>query len=70
MAATTQTQSKSSSISSKDSGGAGLSEANVRKLVRYAVANRIFEEPRPGVVRHNAVSRLLVEDEGLQYVTF
>ncbi|KAI1208033.1 S-adenosyl-L-methionine-dependent methyltransferase [Annulohypoxylon truncatum] len=43
----------------------GLSESNVRKLVRCAVAQRIFEEPRPGVVAHSAASRLLAEDPGV-----
>lgn len=43
----------------------GLAESDVRKLVRYAVSQRIFEEPRPGVVAHSAASRLLAEDPGL-----
>ncbi|KAI1123475.1 S-adenosyl-L-methionine-dependent methyltransferase [Nemania abortiva] len=40
----------------------GLTESNVRKLVRYAVAQKIFEEPRPGIITHSAASRLLAED--------
>ncbi|KAI1129037.1 S-adenosyl-L-methionine-dependent methyltransferase [Nemania abortiva] len=44
---------------------AGLPEANVRKLVRFGVTQRIFEEPKPGVVAHSAVSRLLAEDPGV-----
>lgn len=40
----------------------GVSESNIRKLVRYAVAQKVFEEPRPGVVTHSAASRLLAED--------
>ncbi|GAW15863.1 hypothetical protein ANO14919_052850 [Xylariales sp. No.14919] len=43
----------------------GLSETGVRKLVRFAVTQRIFEEPKPGVVAHSAVSRLLAEDSGV-----
>lgn len=40
----------------------GLPEKNVRKVVRYAVAQKIFEEPRPGVIKHSAASRLLAEN--------
>ncbi|KAI1775119.1 S-adenosyl-L-methionine-dependent methyltransferase [Hypoxylon cercidicola] len=43
----------------------GLAESNVRKLVRYAVTQRIFDEPRPGVIAHSAASRLLAEDPGV-----
>ncbi|XXH00700.1 hypothetical protein Hte_007050 [Hypoxylon texense] len=43
----------------------GLTESNVRKLVRYAVAQGIFDEPRPGVIAHSAASRLLAEDPGV-----
>ncbi|KAI1872857.1 uncharacterized protein JN550_003731 [Neoarthrinium moseri] len=43
----------------------GLNEMQLRKLLRHAMAQRIFTEPRPGVVAHTAASRLLVEDEGL-----
>lgn len=42
-----------------------LSESDVRKIVRYAITQRIFEEPRPGVITHSAVSRLLAEDSGV-----
>ncbi|KAI0838918.1 S-adenosyl-L-methionine-dependent methyltransferase [Hypoxylon sp. FL0890] len=41
----------------------GLREANVRQIVRHAIALNIFSEPRAGVVAHNAVSRLLAEDQ-------
>ncbi|KAI1499876.1 S-adenosyl-L-methionine-dependent methyltransferase [Biscogniauxia marginata] len=40
-----------------------LSETNVRQILRQAVAKDIFLEPRPGIVAHNAVSRLLAEDK-------
>lgn len=43
----------------------GLNERHLRKLLRYAMTQRIFCEPRPGVVAHTAASRLIVEDEGL-----
>ncbi|KAK0609535.1 S-adenosyl-L-methionine-dependent methyltransferase [Bombardia bombarda] len=39
-----------------------LTETDVRKFVRHAINKDIFIEPRPGVVAHNAVSRLLAED--------
>lgn len=40
----------------------GQTESNIRKVVRAAIAQRIFEEPRPGVIIHSAVSRLLAEN--------
>jgi hypothetical protein len=40
----------------------GLPEINVRQIIRHAIIKDIFVEPRPGVVAHNAVSRLLAED--------
>ncbi|KAK4206754.1 S-adenosyl-L-methionine-dependent methyltransferase [Rhypophila decipiens] len=41
----------------------GLPETNVRQVIRHAINKDIFVEPRPGVVAHNAVSRLLAEDK-------
>ncbi|KAI0448092.1 S-adenosyl-L-methionine-dependent methyltransferase [Xylaria telfairii] len=41
---------------------AGLGEVPVRKLIRHAITQHIFHEPRPGVVAHSATSRLLAED--------
>ncbi|KAI1410075.1 S-adenosyl-L-methionine-dependent methyltransferase [Hypoxylon sp. FL1857] len=43
----------------------GLNETHVRKLLRHAMTQHIFHEPRPGVVAHTAASRVLVEDKGL-----
>lgn len=43
----------------------GLPESTVRKLVRYAVTQKIFEEPEPGVIVHSAASRLLAENPGV-----
>ncbi|KAI0867360.1 S-adenosyl-L-methionine-dependent methyltransferase [Hypoxylon argillaceum] len=40
-----------------------LSEPTVRQIVRHAIMLNVFCEPRPGVVAHNAVSRLLAEDD-------
>jgi hypothetical protein len=44
----------------------GLNEVHVRKIVRFATAQHIFREPRPGVVAHTAASRLLVDHRGLR----
>lgn len=41
----------------------GLQEAKARRVIRHAIVKGIFSEPRPGVVAHNAVSRLLDEDQ-------
>ncbi|KAI8625554.1 putative O-methyltransferase [Xylariaceae sp. FL1651] len=43
----------------------GLLETHVRKVMRHAMSQRLFCEPRPGVVAHTAASRVLVEDAGL-----
>lgn len=43
----------------------GLREDIVRRLIRHAIVKDIFSEPRPGIVAHNAVSRLLAEDQGI-----
>ncbi|KAH9905813.1 S-adenosyl-L-methionine-dependent methyltransferase [Xylariomycetidae sp. FL2044] len=40
----------------------GLGEAHLRRLLRHAISQRVFREPRPGVVSHTAASRLLAED--------
>lgn len=41
----------------------GLNEADTRRILRHASVRNIFTEPRPGIVAHNAVSRLLLEDD-------
>ncbi|KAH8809288.1 S-adenosyl-L-methionine-dependent methyltransferase [Xylogone sp. PMI_703] len=38
-----------------------LTEFQVRSLVRHAITNGIFDEPKPGYVSHNALSKLLLE---------
>ncbi|KAI0015851.1 S-adenosyl-L-methionine-dependent methyltransferase [Xylariomycetidae sp. FL0641] len=43
----------------------GLNEVHVRKLLRFAMTQHIFHEPRPGFVAHTAASHLLAEDKGL-----
>ncbi|KAK8066271.1 O-methyltransferase [Apiospora hydei] len=40
-----------------------LNETITRQFLRHATVKGIFTEPRRGVVSHNAVSRLLAEDE-------
>ncbi|KAK0114545.1 hypothetical protein ONS95_014035 [Cadophora gregata] len=39
---------------------------NLRRLVRHAISNHIFREPRSGFVAHTSSSRLLAEDAQLQ----
>ncbi|KAI1427098.1 S-adenosyl-L-methionine-dependent methyltransferase [Xylaria sp. FL1777] len=41
----------------------GLDQGLVRRFVRHAIVKDIFTEPRPGIIAHNAVSRLLAEDQ-------
>ena len=41
---------------------AGISELNARRFIRHAITKHIFDESTPGVVTHNATSRLLAED--------
>ncbi|KAI6080974.1 putative O-methyltransferase [Hypoxylon rubiginosum] len=43
----------------------GLHEVHLRKILRLAIAQHIFCEPRPGVVAHSAVSRLIAENKVL-----
>lgn len=41
----------------------GLGETHIKKLVRHAITQNIFCEPRPGVIAHTACSRLIAEDD-------
>lgn len=41
----------------------GLGEKHIRTLVRHAITNKIFTEPKPGVIAHSACSRLIAEDD-------
>ncbi|KAI1407788.1 S-adenosyl-L-methionine-dependent methyltransferase [Hypoxylon sp. FL1857] len=43
-----------------------LDPINLTRLLRHAMTNRLFQEPRPGVIAHTAASRLLAEDQDLQ----
>jgi hypothetical protein len=40
----------------------GVSEDDVRRILRHAMIKRIFKEPRKGVVAHTAASSLLAHD--------
>jgi hypothetical protein len=44
----------------------GLNEPDVRRILRHAMAYRIFREVRKGVVVHTGASRLLAENRQLQ----
>lgn len=41
----------------------GLGETHIKKLVRHAITQKIFSEPRSGVIAHTACSRLIAEDD-------
>ncbi|KAE9993411.1 hypothetical protein EG327_005182 [Venturia inaequalis] len=41
---------------------AGADEMDLRRLIRHAMTNRIFKEPRDGYVSHTASSRVLLDD--------
>jgi hypothetical protein len=41
----------------------GLSEQILRRLLRHAMAMRVFSEPRRGMVAHTAASKLLAEPQ-------
>ncbi|KAI0381216.1 S-adenosyl-L-methionine-dependent methyltransferase [Hypomontagnella monticulosa] len=48
---------------SEIAGATGLNETHIRQIIRHAIVKDIFAEPKPGVIAHNAVSRLLAEDQ-------
>ncbi|TLD38799.1 S-adenosyl-L-methionine-dependent methyltransferase [Venturia nashicola] len=41
---------------------AGADELDLRRLIRHAMTNRVFKEPRDGYVSHTAASRVLLDD--------
>jgi hypothetical protein len=43
----------------------GLDIINVRRFLRHAMTNRIFQEVKPGVVAHTAASKILAEDQAM-----
>ena len=44
----------------------GLNVVDLQRLLRHAMTNHIFQEPRAGVVAHTATSRLLAENESIE----
>jgi hypothetical protein len=40
-----------------------LDETNAKRIIRHAMSNRVFTEPRPGYVAHTAASRILLDDK-------
>lgn len=40
----------------------GQDETNIRRVIRHAITNRVFCEPREGYVAHTAASAVLVKD--------
>lgn len=40
----------------------GLNEIDLRRILRHAMTNYIFQEPRKGFVAHTAATRILAED--------
>ncbi|PMD14262.1 S-adenosyl-L-methionine-dependent methyltransferase [Hyaloscypha hepaticicola] len=48
----------------------GLSELNIRRLLRHAMTNRIFHEPVPGFIAHNSHSRVLTLPQINDWVGF
>lgn len=45
---------------------ANVDQDHITRLLRHAMTNRIFYEPRAGYVAHTAASRELATDQGLQ----
>lgn len=45
--------------------GTTILPSDLRRLMRLAIANNIFQEPKIGSVTHNRASLLLLEDESL-----
>jgi 6-hydroxytryprostatin B O-methyltransferase len=44
---------------------AGVDENMLKRVLRYAMTNRIFHEPEPGMVAHTSVSALLARSKSL-----
>lgn len=40
----------------------GVNHAALCRILRHAIACRVFREPRPGVIAHSAASRLIAEN--------
>ncbi|KAL8830047.1 MAG: hypothetical protein Q9191_001664 [Dirinaria sp. TL-2023a] len=44
----------------------GLAESHVQRLLRHAMTFRIFQEPRRGIVRHTAASKMLAKNHRMR----
>ena len=44
----------------------GLNVVDLRRILRYAMTNYIFREPKTGIVAHTALSRVLAQDTRLR----
>lgn len=45
--------------------GVDVPYLDLRRLLRLAMANSLFREPKPNHVAHSTTSRLLLDDEGI-----
>ena len=45
-----------------------LNEADLSRILRHAITNRIFKEPRKGIVAHTAASKILADNPFLKRV--
>lgn len=43
----------------------GIEKGALSRVLRFGIANRIFVEPRPGVIAHSAASRQIAEDSNV-----
>jgi hypothetical protein len=43
----------------------GVSEGPLKQVLRMGIAQRIFTEPRPGILVHSSASKLIREDEAI-----
>ncbi|KAI1411891.1 putative O-methyltransferase [Hypoxylon sp. FL1857] len=43
----------------------GVDSSVVRRILRFAIAHRVFKQPDPGVVAHSAASRQVAEDPAM-----
>lgn len=40
----------------------GIDEGALTRILRMGIAYRVFQEPRPGVIKHSAASRQIADD--------
>ncbi|KAI1275240.1 O-methyltransferase-domain-containing protein [Xylaria sp. FL0933] len=39
----------------------GLSDVDVRRILRYAITMRVFQEPEPGMIAHTSISKAIID---------